>query len=70
MVMFAILLGCINGGLDDAVGHTNTQNGQCIPETTHKNRMAHIPDPFKIKGKHNLSSCPLEPYVAGGPALL
>jgi hypothetical protein len=23
MVMFAILLGCINGGFDNAVGHTN-----------------------------------------------
>jgi hypothetical protein len=64
MVMFAIFLGCINGGLDNAVGHANAQNGQRIPETAHKNRMPHVPDPFKIKRKHLLSSCPL--YASAG----
>jgi hypothetical protein len=67
MVMFAIFLGCINGGFDNTVSHTNAYNGQCIPEPAHKNRMPHVPDPFKIKRKHLLSSCPLVPYVAGGP---
>jgi hypothetical protein len=64
MVMFAIFLGCINGSLDNAVGHTNAQNGQCIPESAHKNRMRHVPDPFKIKRKHLLSSCQL--YASAG----
>jgi hypothetical protein len=62
--MFAIFLGCINGGFDNTVGHTNADNGQCIPETAHKNRMPHVPDPFKIKRKHLLSSCPL--YASAG----
>ena len=62
--MFAIFLGCINGGFDNTVGHTNAYNDQCIPETAHKNRMPHVPDPFKIKRKHLLSSCPL--YASAG----
>ena len=67
MMMFAIFFGCINSGLDNAVCHTNAQNNQRIPESAHKNRMPHVPNPFKIKRKHLLSSCPLVPYVAGGP---
>jgi hypothetical protein len=62
--MFAIFLGCIYGGLDNTVGHTDAQNGQCKPETAHKNHMPHVPDPFKIKRKHLLSSCPL--YASAG----
>ena len=62
--MFAISLGCVNRGFNDAVSHTNAYNGECIPEASHENRMAHVPNPFKIKGKHNLSSCPL--YASAG----
>ncbi len=64
MVMFAIFLRCFNGGFDNTIGHTNAYNGQCIPETAHKNRMPHVPDPLKIKRKHLLSSCPL--YASAG----
>ncbi len=62
--MFAIFLGCINGGFDYAVGHPNAQNDQRIPETAHKHGMPHVPDPFKIKRKHLLSPCAL--YASAG----
>jgi hypothetical protein len=52
MVMFVIPFGCINGRFDNTVGHTNAQDGESVPETTHENHMAHIPDPFKTKWKH------------------
>jgi len=57
MVMVAIILGCIDGSLDDTVGHTNAQYGECIPQAAHENHMAHVPDPFKIKREHTSSSC-------------
>jgi len=64
MVMVAIILGCIDGSLDNTVGHTNAQYGEGIPQAAHENHMPHVPDPFKIKRKHNLSSCPL--YASAG----
>jgi hypothetical protein len=52
MVMFVIPSACVDGGLDNTVGHADAYNGECVPEATHENHMAHIPNPFKIKWKH------------------
>jgi hypothetical protein len=56
MVMLVIPPACVDGGLDNTVGHANAQNGECVPEATHENHMAHIPNPFKTKWKHKYSS--------------
>jgi hypothetical protein len=53
MVMSAIPLGCVDGGFDNTVCHTKAHDAECIPQPSHENHMIQIPDPFKIKWKHN-----------------
>ena len=46
----------IDGGLNDAVRHADAQNRECVPQPSHEDHMTHIPNPFKVKWKHNLPS--------------
>ena len=52
MMMTAISFHGIDYGLDDAVGHSHTDNGQGIPQTAVEDQVAHIPNPFEIEWKH------------------
>jgi hypothetical protein len=45
------LIGII-GGLEDAESDCNTDDTEGIPQAAVENQVAHIPDPFKTKGKH------------------
>jgi len=56
VMIAAVLAKSSNGRLDNAIGHSDSKDSESIPQPPHKNRMAHIPDPFKIKRKHNLPS--------------
>lgn len=42
----------VNDGLDNTVGHTETDNREGKVEASHENHMGHVPHPFKIKRKH------------------
>jgi hypothetical protein len=56
MVMVVLSLRCVKNGFDYAIGHPYAEDIEGIPEPSHKHYMTHIPNPFKIKGKHNSSS--------------
>jgi hypothetical protein len=56
LVMAILSLDGIDRSLNDTVCHTDTQYGECIPQTAHEDNMTHIPNPFEIKWKHCLSS--------------
>jgi hypothetical protein len=45
------LVGII-GGLENAKSDSHTDDTEGIPQSTVENQVAHIPDPFKTKGKH------------------
>lgn len=66
----------INGSLYNDISHTGSKDGDGIPEPTHENNMANVPDPFKIKWKHNISplflksiqiQLPVEPSLIPAP---
>jgi hypothetical protein len=42
----------VNDGLDNTVGHTETDNREGKVEASHENHMGHVPHPFKVKRKH------------------
>ena len=54
MAAFA-LVGIVNG-FDDTVGHTHADNGQCVPKTTVKHDVTHIPNPLKTDIRKHLFS--------------
>jgi hypothetical protein len=47
MVVAAFSLEGIHHCFNDAVGHSQSQDGTGIPESSVKNHMAHIPHPLK-----------------------
>jgi hypothetical protein len=42
----------IIGGLEYAESDSHTDDTEGIPQSAVENQVAHIPDPFKTKGKH------------------
>ena len=45
----------IQNSFNNTKCHAGTKDANGIPESTKKNHMPHIPDPFKTKWKHNIS---------------
>lgn len=53
----AVSFSSIDNGLDQTIGHAETDDAKGVPETSVKHNVAGVPDPFKTnKGKHSLSS--------------
>jgi hypothetical protein len=52
MVMAALALFGIDNGFDDNKGHAHAENTQCVPKAAVKDKVAHIPNPLKVKRKH------------------
>lgn len=52
---FTTVIHGIQDSFNNTKCHAGTKDTNSIPESTKKNHMPHIPDPFKTKWKHNIS---------------
>ena len=52
MIAIAVLSG--QEGLDDTICHSETNDGEGVPEPTVKYHVPHVPYPFETKRKHLL----------------
>ena len=73
---FTTVIHGIQDSLNNTICHAGTKDTNGIPESTKKNHMPHIPDPFKTKWKHNISplflksiqiQLPVEPSLIPAP---
>ena len=73
---FTTVIHGIQNSFNNTICHAGTKDTNGIPESTKKNHMPHIPDPFKTKWKHNISplflksiqiQLPVEPSLIPAP---